>query len=136
MEGTIIEYKIDNFSNIIPLDLLKECYIYCVNTHSKYRNKQHILKPNLIGCYFLYDENKNIIYIGKSTRCIRSRILYHCFTPISKYISKEELSRIEYKRKNVKYYSFSIIDKQMIDFVECGLINKYQPILNVEFINK
>jgi hypothetical protein len=24
----------------------------------------------------------------------------------------------------------------MIDFVECGLINKYQPILNVEFINK
>lgn len=135
MIDNIITYKIDNHSDIISLCLLKECYVYGINTHWRYRNKEYIIKPGLIGCYFLYDENKNIIYIGKASVSIRQRILSHCFTSISDYVEDEEKAKILLKREKSRYFSFIEVDKQMVDFVERGLINTHQPILNAQFVN-
>jgi hypothetical protein len=130
-----ISYKIDNHSYIMSLDLLKECYEYGCNTYWRHRKKDYVIKRMLIGCYFLYDENKNIIYIGKTTVCIRGRILSHCFCEINSYLNDYERNKVLLKRSKAKYFSYSEIDKQMIDFVERGLINKYQPILNEQFIH-
>jgi len=130
-----ITYKIDNHSDIISLDLLEDCYVYSINTHWRYREQEYVLKPGLIGCYFLYDENKNVIYIGKTSVCIRGRVLSHCITELSRYLNDEEKAKILLKREMTRYFSFIEVDKQMVDFVERGLINQHQPILNVQFVN-
>lgn len=131
-----ISYQIDNHSDIIPIKLLKECYDYGRITHWRKRKLAYIINPKKKGCYFLYDKNKSIIYIGKATISIRSRILYHLFVPYKDYLNEAEIEKILLKRKYVKYFSFIEVKKEMIDFVERGLINKYQPLLNIEFINK
>ena len=130
-----INYTIYNHSDIISIDLLKECYEHSLNTHWRYRTKEYIINQKKIGCYLLYDENKKIIYIGKSSNSIRSRLLSHCFAPISVYLKDYEKDKILLKRKLTRFFSYIEVDKHMIDFVERGLINKYQPILNVEFIH-
>ena len=133
MEKIILHYEIDNYSEILPLNILDDCRLYSLNTHWRYRTKKHILNTNLVGCYFLYDENKNIIYIGKSANCIRQRIFQHCFNPYSVYLEKWELNNMMIKREKAKYYSYVEIEKQMIDFVEVGLINKFKPECNIQY---
>ena len=133
MEKIILHYEIDNYSEILPLNILDDCRLYSLNTHWRYRTKNYILNTNLIGCYFLYDENKNIIYIGKSAKCIRQRIFQHCFNPYSIYLEETELNNMIIKREKAKYYSYVEIEKQMIDFVEVGLINKFKPECNIQF---
>ena len=130
MKGEEIKYTITMHSDIISLDLLYNEYAIKSN-----RKENMIIKGNLSGCYFLHDENKNIIYIGKAKN-IRQRIISHIFSPISKYIDKYEIDKIIEKRKKAKYFSYSEIDYQYVDFVEKGLINKYQPILNIQFKNE
>jgi excinuclease UvrABC nuclease subunit len=133
MEKIILHYEIDNYSEILPLNILDDCRLYSLNTHWRYRSKNYILNTNLIGCYFLYDENKKIIYIGKSAKCIRQRIFQHCFNPYSIYLEETELNNMIIKREKAKYYSYVEIEKQMIDFVEVGLINKFKPECNIQF---
>ena len=133
MEKIILHYEIDNCSEILPLNILDNCRLYSLNTHWRYRTKNYILNTNLIGCYFLYDENKNIIYIGKSAKCIRQRIFQHCFNPYSIYLEETELNNMIIKREKAKYYSYVEVEKQMIDFVEVGLINKFKPECNIQF---
>jgi excinuclease UvrABC nuclease subunit len=130
MKGEEIKYTITMHSDIISLDLLYDEYIVKGN-----RKEIKIIKGGLSGCYFLYDENKNIIYIGKAKN-IRQRIISHIFSPVSNYIDKYQIDKIIEKRKKAKYFSYSEIDYRYVDFVEQGLINKYQPILNIQFINK
>lgn len=130
-----ITYEINNYSGVILLDLLKDCYKYSLNTHHKHRKREYLLNRELIGCYFLHDEHKNIIYIGKSLNCIRSRLISHICSEISEYLSKVEKDKLSLKRIKSKYFSFTQVDRQMIDFVERGLINEYQPILNIQFVN-
>jgi excinuclease UvrABC nuclease subunit len=130
MTGEEIKYTITMHSDIISLDLLYDEYIVKGN-----RKEIKIIKSGLSGCYFLHDENKNIIYIGKAKN-IRQRIISHIFSPVSKYIDKYEIDKIIEKRKKAKYFSYSEIDYRYVDFVEQGLINKYQPMLNIQFVNK
>lgn len=133
MKNTVIKYDIDNFSGIRPLSLLKDDYDD--KTHYKFRKKEYVIPTHLVGCYFLYDKNNTIIYIGKTTTCIRSRIMSHCFAPPSKYLSEYAKERLFIKRKSAHFFSYILVEKRMIDFVERGLINKYHPSLNIEFVN-
>jgi len=135
MKGTTITYKIDNHSEIIPISLLKDCYEYGKEIHHNFRKKEYVIKSNKIGCYILYDKNKKIIYIGKSINSIRQRIIQHLFANPSVYLNDYELKELLLKREKVKYFSYIEIDKQFVDFVEAGLINKYEPKLNKQFIN-
>jgi len=130
MKGEEIKHTITMHSDIISLDLLYDEYIVKSN-----RKEIKIIEGGLSGCYFLHDENKNIIYIGKAKN-IRQRIISHIFSPVSKYIDKYEIDKIIEKRKKAKYFSYSEIDYRYVDFVEQGLINKYQPMLNIQFVNK
>ena len=130
MKGEEIKYTITMYSDIISLDLLYDEYIVKDN-----RKEIKTIKNGLSGCYFLHDENKNIIYIGKAKN-IRQRILSHIFSPLSNYIDNYQIDRIIEKRKKAKYFSYSEIDYRYVDFVEKGLINKYQPMLNIEFVNE
>lgn len=136
MENIVLNYEINNHSEIFSLDLLNECRIYGLNTHWRHRNKNYVLNTNIIGCYFLYDKNKKIIYIGKSLNCIRQRIFNHCFNDYSKYLEETELNNMIIKREKAKYYSYCEIEKHMIDFVEVGLINKFKPECNIQFNKK
>ena len=135
MIGKVIKYEIDNHSNIINVDLLHECFSYS-SQHWRYRKEKYIIKAGLPGCYLLYNDKKEIVYIGKSNNCIRQRLISHLIKQPYDFTSYCEKERNLIKKQIVKYFSFIVIEKQMIDFVERGLINEYQPILNIDFINK
>ncbi len=71
------------------------------------------LKKNKSGLYKLYDKDKNLIYIGKSSN-LKSRITSSC-----RY------------RLQAKYVSIMLIDDlNSIDLFKYKLINKYKPIFN------
>jgi len=135
IKNTWIQYKIDNHSKLISEESLYECYECGITTHWKYRTKPYVIPRNIFGCYFLYNDKGDIIYIGKTKNCIRGRIFQHLFTNISVYVSEEEKERIEIKRSTVAFVSYTEVDIKMLDFVEIGLINKYRPILNIQFKN-
>lgn len=117
MIGTRIEYIIDNFSELFLKD---EFWEKCAS--------------NISGVYFLYDENKKIIYIGKSVKCIRQRLNYHCSQDYSIYLSEYSLQQMKDKRNEVKYLSFIRVSKEFTDMVEIFFINKYKPKYNKEFL--
>ena len=133
MIGKIIQYEIDNHSDIIPVELLHECFSYSWQ-HWRHRKEKYIIKHGLIGCYILYNEKKEMIYIGKSAVSMRQRLASHLLDPPSEYLSDYEKEKILIKRDITKYFSFIEVDERMIDFVERGLINEYRPILNVQFV--
>ena len=133
MEKIVLHYEVENTSEIFSLNLLNECRVYSLNTHWRHRDRKVFLRTNIIGCYFLYNENKKIVYIGKSSNCIRQRIFNHCFNDYSKYLDETNLNNMIKKRENVVYYSYVEVEKNMVDFVEVGLINKFKPEFNIEF---
>ena len=61
----VFEYDNDNINNLIYVDynLLWDC----------------LPKTMIAGIYFLWNEHKEILYIGKSTNCIRQRLASHLF---------------------------------------------------------
>ena len=115
MVGYKIEYEIDNFSGILLV------------------NEDNLPINSKIGVYFLYNENKEIIYIGKSVTSIRVRLRNHLFvaTPEPYHDYKNEL--IINRRKSIKYFAYVIVEKQYVDMVERFLINNIKPINNFEF---
>ena len=131
MKRITINYEIDNHSDVIPINYFIDCI--SDTTHWRHRKKEYIIKGGLIGCYILYDENKNIVYIGKSSNCIRQRINSHVASKPSIFLKQYEIEYLLMKRNNYKYFSYITVNKQMVDFVERGLINKFQPIFNIEF---
>jgi len=71
---------------------------------------------DISGIYYLYDENKKLIYIGKSTG-LGHRIV------------------TSYKERRAYFFRYSIIsNKADMHILEPYLISKYKPELNVEFI--
>lgn len=106
------EYGIDNFSGLINV------------------LKQNLPKRNIIGCYFLYDENKNLIYIGKALSCISSRLNQHLFLENTCFRDKEFTL---YKRPFYKYFAFAVLEKDTIKAIEKRLIIKFKPKFNVQY---
>tara|TARA_R110002020_G_C15834681_1_gene734572 strand:- start:64 stop:549 length:486 start_codon:yes stop_codon:yes gene_type:complete len=134
MKGLKIEYEIDNFSGIINISDWKETYEKLSKMH--YRNPlrpKNFIQTKLKGCYFLYNEKKEIIYIGKSTNCIRGRLISHLFTECSTYLDYSYRHRHNLKQKESIYFSYVIIDNDFIHLVEPYLINKYKPVYNSQF---
>ena len=115
MLGTKISYTIDNFSGILD-----------VSEDNLPDNKKK-------GVYFLYDENSEIVYIGKSVNSIRTRLRYHLFVqnpaPYNDYQNMRTLDM----RKVVKYLAYSEIPVDYIDMVERFLVNTKKPVNNLEF---
>jgi len=114
MKGIQIKYTIDNWSGIMTIDEAWE----------KVDNKK-------VGVYFFYDENENLIYIGKSITSIRQRLNVHCFQSPSEYLSKHDLERLVERRKRFKFFSYSEIKKDYADAVEMMLIKRFNPEMNI-----
>ena len=125
MTGTKIEYTIDNFSGLIELTEDRTL------TWSKFP-----LHP-VIGVYFLYNENKEIIYIGKSVSSIRQRLNTHLLADIPDWTeygySDLHNSKLTEKRRKTKYFSWIEIPKGYIDMVERYLIYKNKGEFNYQF---
>lgn len=137
MIGTKINYTIDNFSGLINIEKYKE-YEEQNNKHhytSKLKKKR-IININKSGVYLFYNDNKEVVYIGKTINCLKQRIHHHIINGIKDYLLNigdiEESFRL-YKRNTYKYLSFIEVDKDDTHFVESYLINKYKPIYNIEF---
>jgi excinuclease UvrABC nuclease subunit len=125
MIGMKIEYTIDNFSGLIEITEDREL------TWSTFP-----LHP-VIGVYILYNENKEIIYIGKSVSSIRQRLNTHLLSPIPEWTEYEYADlhnkKLTEKRRNTKYFSWIEIPKDYVDMVERYLIYKHKGKYNYEF---
>ena len=137
MIGTKINYTIDNFSGLICLDEYKD--FENKNNYHHWRSnlrKESIISKNKSGVYLFYNDNKEVVYIGKTTICLKQRIHHHIINSINKYLlnrgDQEESFKL-YKRSKYKYLSFIEVDKGDTHFVESYLINEYKPIYNIEF---
>ena len=137
MIGTKINYTIDNFSGLIDVEKYKN--FNKQNNKHHYRSKlkkNNIISKNKSGVYLFYNDNKEVVYIGKATNCLKQRIHYHIINGVKDYLINkgdiEECFRL-YKRDKYKYLSFIELDKSNVHFVESYLINKYKPSYNIEF---
>lgn len=113
MLGLEFKYKIKEFYG--PIDI-KEFWDKC--------------PIKIAGCYFLYDKNMELIYVGKSTKCIRQRINLHCYQEPSKYLFEYQINRIMKMREEVLYFSYTPVKSELCSFIEGSLINKFQPKYN------
>ena len=114
MKGFELKYTIDNWSGIMTIDEAWE----------KVDNKK-------IGVYFFYNENKELIYIGKSSSAIRQRLNTHCFQRPSEYLKDYQLELLLKKREEFRFFSYSEVDKDYIEAVEFLLIKNYKPKFNI-----
>tara|TARA_R110002049_G_scaffold297603_1_gene486821 strand:- start:211 stop:720 length:510 start_codon:yes stop_codon:yes gene_type:complete len=137
MIGDKIEYTIDNFSGLIDIEEYKE-YEDNNNKHhtTDKRRKKSWIDLRSSGVYIFYNDNKEIVYIGKTINCLKQRIHYHIVNSINQYVINtgdyEENFRL-YKRNKYKYMSYIKVDKGDTHFVESYLINKNNPLFNKEF---
>lgn len=130
-----IKINVKMSSDFLLVEDIRNDYLAGKETHWRDRVKEYLIKPKQQGLYFLYDNDKNVIYIGKA-KDIRGRIHQHLTSHISGYLKGYEVDKILKKREKTKFVSYSLVDDySMIDFMETGLINKYQPILNIQFKN-
>ena len=137
MIGTKINYTIDNFSGLISIEDYKG-YEEQNNKHhhtSKLKKKSFINR-NKSGVYLFYNDNKEVVYIGKTINCIKLRVHHHIINTLNNYLIErgdfEESFRL-YKRNKYKYFSYIEVDEGNTHFIESYLINKYKPSYNIEF---
>jgi excinuclease UvrABC nuclease subunit len=93
-----------------------------------------IVKGNTMGVYFLYGENKNILYIGKSVRCIRQRINAHCYQLPSLYLEEHQLKQLLDRRETYKYFSYIPMELYDIDRSEVEYIVEHKPKYNKQYL--
>jgi hypothetical protein len=115
MKGKEIKYTIDNFSGLLEV---------------KWEN---LPDNKRIGVYFLYDENKNLIYIGKSVATMRGRLSNHLFVENPSPYNLDYEAIVLERRKRVKYFAYSDVPKNYIDMVERYLICEQQCEFNQQF---
>ena len=129
-----IEYTIDNFSGIIKITDWENVYFHNKKLHWRHKDRKPIfLEKQISGVYILYNDNKEIIYIGKSGN-IRNRLADHLFRDGGlKIMCDYEKEFFLNKRKESFYFSYIKVPEQFVDLVEIGLINKEQPKYNIEY---
>ena len=124
-------------SNLINVNSLKEDYNSTLSFNNySLRSKSDInysINPKLSGVYFLLNNQKEIIYIGKASNCIRQWILSHLITEPSKYTSERELMKLSLKRQYTKYITYIELNKKDLDLTEILLIKKIKPVYNVQY---
>ena len=103
--------------------------------HSSFFNIEELknLNNKVKGLYFLYNKEKEIIYIGKAKNSIKNRLNYHLKIkepePYDKFNNQWKL----HIRKKYKYFTFIEIETDYIDITEVFMIKKYTPKYNIEF---
>ena len=137
MVGEKINYTINNFSGLINIEKYKEYEKQNNKHHYKSKlKKESIIKKNQSGVYLFYNENKDVVYIGKTINCLKHRIHHHIINGLKEYLLNkgdvEESFRL-YKRGKYKYLSYIKLNKGNIHFIESYLINKYKPLYNIEY---
>jgi len=119
MIGLKLEYEIDNFSGLLEV------------------SEKNLPKGNTKGCYFFYNQSKELLYVGKSKNCIRQRLRKHLFLKFDRIedFEKYENRLTLAKREYYKYFSFCEIESDLVEIVEIFLIKKFKPIFNCEYNN-
>ena len=125
MVGTEIKFIIDNFSGLIKVSDF-------ISHNKDSRKKQNIVDNKITGIYILYDNNKIPIYVGKSSVCIRQRLLSHLYTKPKNHDDYENLFT-SYKRTKYKYFSYIKTQEISASFVEYYFIKKYKPKYNRQY---
>jgi hypothetical protein len=126
-----IEYEIKNMSELISLTKLK-------NSFFKNNSNKYLIPLYKSGVYIFYNNKKEIIYVGRSVNCIKSRVFTQLFSDSSLNEDKKKYCLNDYestilKREKTKYISFAEIEIKLVPFVEIGLICKFSPILNKQY---
>jgi excinuclease UvrABC nuclease subunit len=134
----ILNLEINDNSELFSVDDLLNCFEYCNGTNRWTRNKdyKYFLNKNLCGVYFLYNQNKEIIYIGKTINCLRERLKQHLYSEIRLELGYQGMQIANKKRDESYYFSYIEVNKEIIDCAEVLLINKYQPKYNFQYTNK
>ncbi len=104
---------------------------YTIHNIKDYRD---IIPTKTMGIYFLYGENKDVLYIGKSIDCIRQRINHHYEQNISNYLTNSQKENMLSRRENYMYFSYIPMDKKLIDSKEVEYIKDYEPVYNREYL--
>ena len=117
MKGIEINYTIDNFSELIN-----------VKNYTKLAPKS-----KKKGVYFLYSLDKELLYIGKSSNCIRQRLCNHLITKFPNRYNLDENNWSLKKREFYFYFAYVVLEIDFIDMVERFLIQKHKPKFNIEF---
>ena len=115
MIGKEIKYTIDNFSGILDVSI------------------DNLPNNKRIGVYFLYGEDKEILYIGKSMSTMRGRLMNHLFVSEPSKYNDNHNENILDRRDRIKYFSYIDVPKNYIDMVERYLICEQQSEFNQEF---
>lgn len=105
--------------NTSKLEWNKKLYKYVDKEYSEEMLKvsESIVKRS--GAYKLYDKNKNVVYVGKSTQGLGSRLLSTVY----------ENDRY----KTVRYFSYTLIENRSdTSIYEIYYISKLKPLLNIE----
>jgi hypothetical protein len=133
----VLTLKINNNSKLFYIKDLLKCFEYCTNTNQHYRlkNYKYFFERNIKGIYFLYNNDKEIIYIGKTINCIRQRLKEHLYLDIRHELGSFLINSANLKRNESVYFSFIEVEKVNIDCAEVLLINKYKPKYNYQFNN-
>jgi hypothetical protein len=129
-------YRVYNFSGILAIEDWHQ--------HRMHRNTFHTMDKNyplpyieldIIGCYFILNAQKEVIYIGKSTSCVRNRLMNHIFHTIHKSGWTKESYRLEFNKKQQEsvYFAFFEVEKSMVEGLEAFLIAIYKPKYNYAF---
>lgn len=115
MIGKEIKYTIDNFSGIMDV------------------SEDNLPSNKRIGVYFLYGENKEMLYIGKSVSTMRGRLRNHLFVEEPSLYDDTYNKIILERREKIKYFSYIDVPKKYIDMVERYLICENRCEFNSEF---
>ena len=107
----------DNYNNKRFENLDKKVFF-----NESYISKTELEKiPNTIGIYFMYNENKELMYIGKTIH-LNSRVTDHL-------AGRTHTSDICHNFNYIKY--IEIDNEVLLDDYETYFINSYKPKLNV-----
>jgi len=114
MKGFRCSYTVPHFSGLMP-----------ISEHNEIPRNY----ADVIGIYYLYSKEKELLYIGKSETSIYSRVVAHLYPNNPYSLSTQEWSVV--KSLHYSYYAYSILPKNEIYNAELLLINHFHPKFNI-----
>ena len=132
----IYDFRVKNFSGIIAVNDWDEYREYRDTFHPSNKNYPlPYIELDMIGCYFLLNAKKEVIYIGKSSRCVRNRLMNHLFHTMHNNVWTKESDRLAFhnKQRESVYFAFFEVEKTIIQVLEAFLIGMYKPKYNKQF---
>lgn len=134
----IYDFRVENFSGIIAVNDWDKYRKYRDTFHTSNKNyPRPYIELDMIGCYFLLNAQKEVIYIGQSTSCVRNRLMNHLFHTMYPHQYKKKSDRLAFvnKQRESIYFAFFEVEKTMVQALEAFLIGMYKPKYNTQFNN-